>query len=209
MKVIAINGSPHEKGNTYNAIKIVFEELESENIESEIIHVGNKNISGCLACGKCFKNKDEKCVIKDDIVNESIQKMKNADGIILGSAVHYASITGNMKSFLDRVFYVSGANKNIFRHKVGASLVAVRRAGGLTAFNELNNYLNYSEMIIPTSNYWNVIYGTRPGEALKDEEGVQIMRILGKNIAWLLKVLKNSNIKKPELERKQATNFIR
>ncbi len=209
MKVIAINGSPHEKGNTYHGIKLVLDEMEKENIDSEIIHVGNKKISGCLACGKCFKNRDEKCVLEDNIVNESIQKMKNADGILLASAVHYASITGNMKSFLDRVFYVSGANKNLFRHKIGASLVAVRRSGGLPAFNTLNNYISYSEMIMPTSNYWNVIHGTKPGEALKDDEGIQIMRILGKNMAWLVKSIRYNEIKKPDQERKQATNFIR
>jgi multimeric flavodoxin WrbA len=209
VKVIAINGSPHKKGNTFEALNIVLEELKNENIDSEIIHVGNKKISGCLACNDCFKTRDEKCILKDDIVNESIQKMKAAEGILLASSVHYASIAGNMKAFLDRVFYTSGANKNLFRHKVGAALVAVRRAGGLPAFNELNNYLNYSEMVIPTSNYWNVIYGAKPGDIHQDEEGIQIMRILGKNMAWLLKVIDQSRINKPEVERKKSTNFIR
>ena len=209
MKVIAINGSPHSNGNTYQAINIVLEELKKENIDSEIIHVGNKKISGCLACNECFKKRNEECIIDEDIVNESIQKMKDADGILLASPVHYASVAGNMKSFLDRVFYTSGANKNLFRHKVGASLVAVRRSGGLNAFNELNNYLTYSEMIIPTSNYWNIIHGTKPGDIKEDEEGKQIMRILGKNMSWLLKVIYKSNIEKPDLEKKKATNFIR
>jgi multimeric flavodoxin WrbA len=209
VKVIAINGSPHSNGNTYQAINIVLDELKKENIDSEIIHVGNKKISGCLACNECFKTKNEECILKEDIVNESIQKMKDADGILLASPVHYASVAGNMKSFLDRVFYTSGANKNLFRHKVGASLVAVRRSGGLHAFNELNNYITYSEMIIPTSNYWNIIHGTKPGDIKEDEEGKQIMRILGKNMSWLLKVIDKSNIEKPELEKKKATNFIR
>lgn len=206
MKVIAINGSPHSNGNTYQAINIVLEELKKENIDSEIIHVGNKKISGCLACNECFKTKNEECILKEDIVNESIQKMKDADGILLASPVHYASVAGNMKSFLDRVFYTSGANKNLFRHKVGAALVAVRRSGGLHAFND---YITYSEMIIPTSNYWNIIHGTKPGDIKEDEEGKQIMRILGKNMSWLLKVIDKSNIEKPDLEKKKATNFIR
>lgn len=211
MKVIAFNGSPHPKGNTYQAIKIVTDELEKEGIETEIVTVGNKKISGCLACNNCIKTKDEKCVIRDDDVNDWIQKMKEADGIILASPVHYASMAGNMKSFLDRAFYVAGANKNLFRYKVGASVVAVRRSGGLPTFNELNNFLNYSEMMIPTSNYWNVIHGTKPGEVLQDEEGIQIMRILGKNMAYLLKLIENGKgvIEAPEMEKKIYTSFVR
>lgn len=135
--------------------------------------------------------------------------MKESDGILLASPVHYASVAGNMKSFLDRVFYTSGANKNLFRHKVGASLVAVRRSGGLPAFNVLNNYLTYSEMIIPTSNYWNVIHGTTPGDILKDEEGIQVLRVLGKNMAWIMKIINESKISAPDQEKKQVTNFIR
>jgi multimeric flavodoxin WrbA len=211
MKVVVFNGSPKPKGNTYHAIKLVTDELEKNGIETEIVTVGNKMISGCIACNQCVKNKDEKCSIKNDGVNEWIQKMKEADGIILASPVHYASVAGNMKSFLDRAFYVAGANVSLFRHKVGASLVAVRRSGGLPAFNELNNFLNYSEMMIPTSNYWNVIYGTKPGEVLQDEEGVQIMKVLGQNMAYLLKLIEfgKGSVKAPEMEKKVYTNFIR
>lgn len=211
MKVVAFNGSPKKEGNTYHAIKIVTKELEKENIETEIIHIGNKSIRGCTACGQCIKNKNEKCVLSGDEVNEWIQKMKKADGIILGSPVYYSSIAGTMKAFLDRAFYVTGVNDSILRHKVGASVVAVRRSGGLTTFNELNNYINYSEMIMPNSNYWNVIHGTQPGEALKDEEGIQIMRVLGKNMAWCLKLVENGNgmVNKPERKNKIFTNFIR
>ncbi|MTI69894.1 MAG: flavodoxin family protein [Firmicutes bacterium] len=211
MKVLAFNGSPNKSGNTYHAIKIVADELKKEDIETEIIHVGKKSIKGCIACGKCSKNKDEKCVITDDKVNEWIQMMKKADGIILGSPVHYSSIAGTMKSFLDRAFLVTSVNDGMLRHKVGASVVAVRRSGGLPTFDQLNNYINYSEMVIPTSNYWNVIHGTSPQEALHDEEGKQIMRILGKNMAWLLRILENgkNKIKTPELEEKVFTNFIR
>lgn len=211
MKVVAFNGSPHQKGNTFQAIKLVTDELEKEGIETEIVTVGNKKISGCLACNNCFKTRDEKCVIRDDSVNEWIQKIKYADGIILGSPVHYASMSGNMKSFLDRAFYVAGMNNSLYRHKVGASVVAVRRSGGLPTFNELNNFINYSEMMIPTSNYWNVIHGTKPGEILQDEEGVQIMRVLGKNMSYLLKLIENGKdvIEVPEKEKKRYTSFIR
>lgn len=211
MKVVAFNGSPNKEGNTYNAIKIALNELEKEGIETEIIHVGNKSIRGCIACGQCIKNQNEKCVLPGNEVNEGVQKMKKADGIIIGSPVHYSAMGGTMKSFLDRAFYVAGVNGGLFRHKVGASVVAVRRSGGLPTFNSLNQYINYSEMLMPTSNYWNVIHGTKPGEALKDKEGVQIMRVLGKNMAWLMKLVENGKgiIDEPEAERKKFMNFIR
>lgn len=211
MKVLAFNGSPNKEGNTYQAIKIVAEELKKEGIETEIVHVGNKTIKGCIACGYCSKYKNEKCVIKDDEVNKWIQQIKEADGIILGSPVHYSAIGGTMKSFLDRTFLVTSVNDGMLRHKVGASVVAVRRSGGLPTFDQLNNYINYSEMIIPTSNYWNVIHGTSPGEALQDEEGIQIMRVLGKNMALVIKLVENgkNTIEYPERENKIFTNFIR
>jgi multimeric flavodoxin WrbA len=211
MKVVAFNGSPKPEGNTYHAIKIVLGELEKNGIETEIICVGNKAIGGCLACNKCVKNRDEQCSVKTDKVNEWIQKMKLADGIIIGSPVHYSGMGGNMKSFLDRAFYVAGANGSLFRHKVGAAVVAVRRSGGLTTFNALNHYLHYAEMLIPSSNYWNVIHGTRPGEALQDEEGVQIMQVLGRNMAYLMKLVENGKgkVTPPEMSGKVYTNFIR
>lgn len=210
MKVVAFNGSPRKEGNTYEALKIVAEQLEKENIEVEIIHVGNKKILGCTACGSCFKIRDERCIINDE-VNEWIQKMKEADGIILGSPVHFSAISSTMKSFLDRASYVSSANRGLYRNKVGAAVVAVRRAGGLPAFNQLINYITYAEMVMPTSNYWNVIYGQKPGEALQDDEGVQIMRILGKNMAWVMKLIElgEGKIEKPEPEKKIGMNFIR
>lgn len=211
MKVIAFNGSPNKEGNTYHAIRLVADELEKEGIEVEIVHIGNKLIRGCIACGQCVKNKNEKCAIGDDGVNEYIQKIKLADGIILGSPVHYSAIAGTMKSFLDRFFYVTGVNNGMLRHKVAASVVAVRRSGGVAAFDQLNNYISYAEMLMPTSNYWNVIHGARQGEALQDEEGVQIMRVLGKNMAWLMKLVENGKDKvaEPERERKAYMNFIR
>ena len=211
MKVIYFNGSPRKSGNTYEAIKAVAEELKKENIDVEIVHVGNKVIRGCMACGGCARNMNEKCVMQNDEVNEWIQKMKEADGIILGSPVHYSAIAGTMKSFLDRAFYVTSVNNGMLRHKVGASVVAVRRSGGVPTFTQLNNYLNYSEMLMPTSNYWNVVHGTAPGEAVQDEEGMQIMRVLGKNMAWLLKLADSgkANVEESKGEEKVFTNFIR
>lgn len=210
MKVVAFNGSPRKEGNTYEAIKIVAEQLQNESIEVEVIHVGNKKIQGCTACGSCFKTKDERCII-DDEVNEWIQKMKSADGIIFGSPVHFSDIGATMKAFLDRATYVGSANNGLYRHKVGAGVIAVRRAGGIPAYNQLNNYIGYSEMLMPTSNYWNVVFGTRPGDTPKDEEGVQIMRILGKNMAWLMKLVElgEGKIEKPQAERKTYMNMIR
>lgn len=210
MKVVAFNGSPHKEGNTFHAIKMVTNELEKEGISVEIVHVGNKTIRGCLACNGCVRNQNEKCVI-DDEVNEWIQKMKQADGIIFGSPVHFASVGATMKAFLDRAFYVTSVNKSMLRHKVGAGVIAVRRSGGIPAFDQLNNFISYSEMLIPTSNYWNVIHGTTPGEAQEDDEGKQVMRILGKNMAWLMKLVENGKgkIKEPEIEDKIFMNFIR
>ncbi|EYE89615.1 FMN reductase [Fervidicella metallireducens AeB] len=208
MKVVAFNGSPREKGNTYYAIKTVADELEKEGIEVEIVHVGNKLIRGCTACNACARNKNGKCIIDNDEVNEWINKMVEADGIILGSPVYFSGINGTMKSFLDRAFYV--ASKQL-RYKVGASVVAVRRSGGVAVFNQLNNYINYAEMLMPSTNYWNVIHGRAVGEASQDEEGNQIMRILGKNMAYLLKLVENGkdSVKEPEKENKVYTHFIR
>lgn len=210
MKMIAFNGSPNKEGNTFHAIKMVAAELGREGIETEIIQVGNQTVSGCTACGQCIKNKNEQCVLPGDKVNEWIQKMKHADGILLGSPVHFSAIGGTMKSFLDRAFFVAGVNNSMLRHKVGASVVAVRRSGGLPAFNQLNNFLCYAEMLIPTSNYWNVIHGFRPGEVTQDAEGVQIMRVLGKNMAYLMKLVENgkNTVEAPEREPKILTNFI-
>ncbi|MEI8202861.1 MAG: flavodoxin family protein [Bacteroidota bacterium] len=211
MKVIAINGSPRNEGNTFHALSIVGNELKAQGIEFEIIQIGHKMVHGCLACYKCATNKDEKCTISNDPLNEWIQQIKEADGIILGSPVYYAGIAGTMKCFLDRLFFVSGANGNFFRHKVGAAVVAVRRTGGSVTFDNLNHYLTYSEMILATANYWNVIHGRNVGEVVQDAEGVQIMRVLGKNMAWLLRMKKATaqSIVAPQKEIKEITNFIR
>ena len=211
MKVVAINGSPKKEGNTYQALRIVGSKLEENGIEFEIIHVGNKSVRGCLACGKCSEMLNEKCSITSDPLNEWVQSMKNADGIILGSPVHYAGIAGTMKSFLDRAFYVSSTNGGLFRNKVAAAIVAVRRTGGSVTFDNLNHYLTYSEMILATSNYWNIIHGRTPGEIEKDDEGVQIMEVLGNNMAWLLKMRDQTKetLPPPAPVKKVMTHFIR
>jgi len=209
MKVVAINGSPKEQGNTFTAINAVCEQLTAEAIECEIVHIGNTSIRGCIACGLCGKNKNEKCVLTGDPVNDCIRKIKEADGLILGSPVYFSAIAGTLKCFLDRAFYVAGVNGGLFRHKVGVSVVADRRAGAVPTFNQLNNYINYAEMFMPSSNYWNVTYGTLPGDVAKDSEGMQIMRILGKNMAWLLKTKADSRTPLPEYEKKTMFSFIR
>jgi multimeric flavodoxin WrbA len=210
MKVVAFNGSPNKEGNTWNALKMVTTEIEAEGIETAIVHVGNKAIRGCIACYQCVNNKNEQCVQRGDEVNEWVQMMKQADGIIISSPVYFAAMNGTMKSFLDRAFFVTGVNDSMLRHKVGASVVAVRRSGGLPTFDQLNNFLNYAEMLIPTSNYWNVIYGRTPGEVNQDIEGVQIMRVLGKNMAWLMKLVEHGKgtIPPPEREPKTSFSFI-
>ena len=211
MKVIAINGSPNKEGNTFHALSMVGNELIAEGIGFEILHVGHKMIHGCTACRKCAVNKDEKCSIATDDLNLWIQKIKEFDGIILGSPVYYSGLAGTMKCFLDRLFFVSGSNGNLLRHKVAAAVVAVRRTGGSATLDSLNHYLSYSEMIIATSNYWNVIHGGSSGEVERDEEGKQIMRVLGKNMAWLMKMKEVSanQIDPPTKEKKVYTNFIR
>ena len=184
MKVICINGSPHKEGNTYLALKTVAETLSAEGIETEIIHIGNQIIRGCLGCGACARNKNEKC-ITDDVVNRLIPVLKEADGIVLGSPVYYANIAGTMKCFCDRLFYVASAT-----------------------FAELNYFLHLGQMIIPGSSYWNSVHGAKPLEAEGDAEGLQTMRNLARNIAWLLR-LKASGEPMPQFETSARTNFIR
>ena len=211
MRVVAINGSPRKEGNTYHALKMVGSKLEEQGIEFEILHVGNKEVHGCLACGKCRKNQDEKCGITTDPLNDWIQILKDADGIILSSPVYFAGVAGTMKCFLDRLFYVSNSNGGFFRHKVGAAVVAVRRSGGSSTLDSLNHYLTYSEMMLATSCYWSIIHGTNPGEVVQDGEGVQIMEMLGESMAWQLKMREatKESIPAPAKKQKVMTSFIR
>ena len=192
-------------------MRIVFAELEKADIETEMIHVGKERVQGCIACMGCAKNQNEACTVDDDPVNEWIQKVKEADGILLGSPVYFSGVAGTMKSFLDRAFFVSTVNGGLFRHKVGAAVVAVRRSGGLPTFNALNHYITYSEMIMPSSNYWNVAHGLNPGEMEQDDEGKQIMAVLGKNMAWIMEIIGHGKKRYPAPEPvvKTTTNFIR
>jgi multimeric flavodoxin WrbA len=209
MKVIALNGSPHKNGNTAYALNVVGKALLDEGVDFEIVEIGGKHIRGCIACNQCAENEDGKCGITNDVLNDTLLKMKEADGIILASPVYYSGIAGTMKCFLDRAFYVASANGGWFRHKVGASVVAVRRTGGSLTFNALNQYLSISEMLVPASNYWNVIHGLEPGDAAQDAEGIQIMQVLGRNMAWMLKMREQSKGIEPKPEEKVFTNFIR
>jgi multimeric flavodoxin WrbA len=211
MKVTAISGSPHREGNTYHALARMGEHFKANGIELEILQVGDKVIRGCIACGECGRRRDGTCAFGDDAVNESLRKMRDADGIILASPVHYSGVPGAMKSFLDRAFYVAGSSGGLFRHKVGAALVAVRRSGGSSTLDGLNHYLTYSEMLVATSNYWNIVHGLLPGEMEQDAEGRQIVDVLAKNIVWMLKMREatKDSLPPPERERKVMTNFVR
>lgn len=208
MKVIAINGSPRKGGNTATALKMMSEELEKEGIDVEIIHVGGENIRGCKGCFYCTASENNQCVIKDDPVNETVLKMREADGFILGSPTYYAGISGTMKCFLDRAFFSSSP---YFKYKVGTSVAVVRRAGGVDVTHQLNNYLTLSEMITPPSQYWMIGYGREKGAVLEDGEGVQTLRKNARAMAWLLKVVDagKKSVPMPENEPRVMTNFIR
>jgi multimeric flavodoxin WrbA len=187
MKITAINGSARKDGNTAILIRTIFSELEKEGIETELLQLAGKKIQGCTACFKCFKNKDRRCSIKKDVANECIEKMLEADGIILGSPTYFADVTSELKALIDRAGLVSKANDDMFRRKVGAAVVAVRRGGAIHAFDSINHFFFISQMIVPGSIYWNMGIGLDKGAVENDEEGLQTMRVLGQNMAWLLK----------------------
>jgi multimeric flavodoxin WrbA len=187
MKVVAFNGSPRKEGNTYQSLQVVMSELQKEGIETEMVQLGGTNIHGCIACYKCFKNKDKECSIKDDGVNDYIKKMMEADGIIIGSPVYFSNVTSEVKAFIDRAGLVARANDNLLKRKVGAGVVAVRRAGATFAFSAINFFFFIQEMIVPGSIYWNLAIGREPGEVQEDQEGMMTFKTLGQNMAWLLK----------------------
>jgi multimeric flavodoxin WrbA len=187
MKVVAFNGSPRKNGNTAIMIKAVFAELEKEGIETELVQIGGKVFCGCMACGACKKNKDERCVIDDDIINDCVQKMKAADGFILGSPTYFADVTTEMKAFIDRTGYVARASGNILSKKVGVCVAAARRAGTINTLDTMNHYLHMQQVVSIGSSYWNLAIGGGVGEVESDAEGLQTMENLGKNMAWLLK----------------------
>ena len=187
MKVVALNGSARKDGNTAIIINLVFDELKKEGIETELIQLAGNPIAGCIACYKCFKNKNRRCSVDKDMLNDIIEKMLQADGIILGSPTYFSDVSSGMRAFIERCGFVARANDYMFKYKVGAGVVAVRRAGAIPAFNSIMLFLHYMQMMIPGSSYWNIAIGRDPGEVLKDEEGVQTMKTLGQNMAWLLK----------------------
>jgi multimeric flavodoxin WrbA len=192
MKVIAINGSARKDGNTALLVKHVFEELNAAGIETEMIQLAGQPVKGCIACYRCFETKDRQCAQKDDLVNECLAKMAEADGIILASPTYFAGMSGQLKCFCDRAFFVARANDDLFARKVGAAVVAVRRGGSVPAFDSINHYFLIGQMIVPGSVYWNMGIGRNIGEVEADEEGVKTMKTLGQNMAWLLHKLAGS-----------------
>ena len=189
MKVVALNGSPRKNGNTAMLIDMVLAELQKEGIETEQIQLGGKKIHGCMACMKCSENQNKCCVIGNDIVNEIVEKMIEADGIIIGSPTYTANVSTEVKALIDRAGLVTIANDYSLRRKVGLAVVAARRAGAVTTFDAINKFFFVNQMIVPGSIYWNMGLGLDEGEVKDDEEGVNIMRVLGENMAWLLKKL--------------------
>jgi multimeric flavodoxin WrbA len=192
MKVVAFNGSARKDGNTTTIIRHVLTELEKEGIDTELVNLAGQQIHGCIACGTCQKIKNQQCKIMNDNVNIYIQKMTQADGIILGSPTYFSMMTPELKALIDRAGYVARANGHMFKRKVGAAVVAMRRAGGIPTFDAINHFFLISQMIIPGSSYWNVGVGLKKGDVLKDEEGLETMATLGKNMAWLIKHLNPS-----------------
>ncbi|MFA5161134.1 MAG: flavodoxin family protein [Elusimicrobiales bacterium] len=186
MKVVAFNGSARRDGNTAALIRHVFAELEKEGIETEMIQLAGRNITGCAACYKCFETKNRRCALGGEM-NEFIAKMEEADAIILASPTYFADITPSIKALMERAGFVARANGNMFRRKAGAAVVSVRRGGAIHAFDSLNHFFTIEEMVVVGSNYWNAGMGLEPGEVEKDAEGVETMRVLGRNMAWLLK----------------------
>lgn len=186
MKVLAINGSPRTQGNTNFLINEVLNHLSIDHCEKEIISLGTLNLMGCTGCGKCYENKDMKCIIPNDPINEIFQKMSQADVIILGSPVYFGDVTSNMKAFIERCGMLTRANDNILAHKIGASVVAVRRAGAIHTFHSMNLFYLISQMIIVGSSYWNIGIGRAIGDCENDPEGINTMKTLADNLSWLV-----------------------
>lgn len=210
MKVLLVNGSPHKEGCTYTALEEISKTLNEEGIETEIFWVENIPLAGCIACKTCATK--GKCVF-DDTVNIFVEKAETADGFIFGSPVHYAAASGAITSFMDRVFYSSSlAKRDVFRFKPAAAIVSARRGGTTATYDQLNKYFGITQMPIISSRYWNMVHGNTPEEVRKDEEGMQTMRILGRNMAYYLKCIeagKEKGIEKPKQEKTTFTNFIR
>ncbi len=203
MKVLLINGSPHENGCTYTALSEVAKVLETEGIETQIFHIGKKPVRGCIACGACGKL--GKCVFDDDPANEMMRLMQEADGIVIGSPVYYAGPNGALCALLDRAFYAGSG----FEFKPAAAVVSARRSGTTATFDRLNKYFTINRMPVVSSQYWNGVHGFTPDDVKKDEEGLQTMRTLGRNMAWMLKSIAAGKQPLPTIEPFSRTNFIR
>jgi len=189
MKVVAFNGSARKEGNTFILLNVVLDELKREGIETELISLAGKPIQGCIACYQCTKNKNRKCAVEKDILNDCLAKMIEADGILLGSPTYFSDVSAGMRALIERSGFVARANDYMLKRKVGAGVIAVRRAGAIPGFSSINLFLLSSQMIIPGSSYWNIGIGRDPGEVQKDAEGIRTMKTLGQNMAWLLKRL--------------------
>jgi multimeric flavodoxin WrbA len=189
IKVVAINGSARKDGNTAILLNQVLDELKKEGIETEMIQLAGETLSGCIACYRCAENKDRKCAVTKDRMNEYIGKMEEAHGILLGSPTYISDMTANMKALVERATLTSRSNGNLFRRKVGAAVISVRRAGSTHVLSSINYFFLINQMIIPGSSYWNMGIGRNPGEVKNDAEGIQTMKTLGQNMSWLLKKL--------------------
>jgi multimeric flavodoxin WrbA len=190
MKVLAINGSARKGGNTSMLLNIVLDEIRAEGIDTELFELSGKKIQGCIACYRCFKNKNQRCAVDNDVVNECIEKMLSSDGILLGSPTYFSDVSASMKALIERAGMVARANEDMFKRKVGAGVVAVRRAGATHVLSSINYFFLIGQMIIPGSSYWNLAIGREIGEVMNDQEGIQTMKNLGKNMAWLIKRLR-------------------
>ncbi len=186
MKVVAFNCSPRKEGNTAHMIRTVLEVLESHGIETEFVQVGGNDLHGCRACQGCSRNKNDKCVLADDMLNDCVQKMNEADGIIIGSPTYFSDLTTEAKALIDRAGYVTRSNGMTLKRKVGAAVVAVRRAGGICTFDSINHFFSINDMYTVGSSYWNVSLSRAPGDYEKDDEGIKTMRDLGESMAWIL-----------------------
>jgi len=186
MKVTAFNGSPRTSGNTSILINHVFKALQNEGFETELVQVGGELLHGCIACYQCFERKDQCCAVADDCINSYIQKMLQSDGIIIASPTYFAALTPETKALIDRCGMVSRANGDLLKRKVGAAVVAERRSGAINVFDTINHFFTINQMIIPGSSYWNIGIGRNIGDVEQDEEGLNIMKVLGENMAWLL-----------------------
>ena len=189
MHVVAFNGSARKDGNTAILLRTVMDELEKENISTELVQLAGQSVTGCTACYQCSERMDKRCAVENDMVNEYIEKMIQSDGILLGSPVYYADLTAGLKALIERSGFVARANGDLFKRKVGAAVVVARRAGAIHAFDSINHFFTITQMIIPGANYWNLGIGRDPGEVRDDQEGLRTMGVLGQNMAWLLKKL--------------------